>query len=78
MACLNTSVLLACCLCLLDGALTESGDCSDVWNVRYSSAHYTTESRRGLVHVSLLIVGHDIHTLSVSVIFVINSFLFGI
>ena len=27
--------------------LTESGNCSGVWNVRYSSAHYTTESRRG-------------------------------
>ena len=46
----------------VDGALTESGDCSDVWNVRYSSARYTAESRRGLVHVSLLIVGHDIHS----------------
>ena len=25
----------------VDGALTESVNCSDVWNVRYSSAHYT-------------------------------------
>ena len=40
-------VLLACCLCLVDRALPESGNCSDVWNVRYSSAHYTIESRRG-------------------------------
>ena len=31
----------------VDGALTESGDCSDVRNVWYSSAHCTTESRRG-------------------------------
>ena len=30
----------------VDGALTESVNCSDVWNVRYSSAHYTIESRR--------------------------------
>ena len=45
--CLNTSVLLPCCLCSVDGALTESGNFSDVWNVSYSSAHYTTESRRG-------------------------------
>ena len=30
----------------VDRALTESGNCSDVWNVRYSSAHYTIESRR--------------------------------
>ena len=36
-ACLNTSV---------DGALTESGDCSDVWNVWYSSARCTTGGRR--------------------------------
>ena len=34
-------------LCSVDGALTESGNCSDVWNVRYRSAHYTPESRRG-------------------------------
>ena len=39
--------LLACHLCLVDGALTESGNCSDVWNVSHSSAHYTVESRRG-------------------------------
>ena len=35
------------CLCFVGWALTESGNCSDVWNVWYSSAHYTTESRRG-------------------------------
>ena len=46
-ACLNTSVLLPCCLCSVDGALTESGNCPDVWNVWYSSARCTTESRRG-------------------------------
>ena len=27
--------------------LTESGNCSDVWNVSYSSAHNTTGSRGG-------------------------------
>ena len=31
----------------VDRALTESGNCSDVWNVRYSSAHYTIESHGG-------------------------------
>ena len=46
-ACLNTSVLLPCFSYLVDRALTESGNCSDVWNVWYSSAHYTIESRRG-------------------------------
>ena len=46
-ACLNTSVLLPSCLFLVDRALTESGDCSDVWNVLYRSAHYTIESRGG-------------------------------
>ena len=46
-ACLNTSVLPPCCLCSVNGALTESGNCSDVWNVSYSSAHYTPGSRRG-------------------------------
>ena len=46
-ACLDTSVLLPCCLCSVDGALTESGNCSDVWNVWYSSTHCTTESRGG-------------------------------
>ena len=46
-ACLNTSVLLPCCLCLVDRALTQSGNCSDVWNVWCSSAHYNMESRRG-------------------------------
>ena len=34
-------------LCLVERALSESGDCSDVWNVRYSSAHFSTGSRRG-------------------------------
>ena len=37
-ACLNTSVLLSCCLCLVNRALAESGNCSDVWNVWYSNA----------------------------------------
>ena len=46
-ACLNTSVLLPCCLCLVDGALSGSGDCPDVWNVWCSSAHYTIASRGG-------------------------------
>ena len=46
-ACLNASFLLPCCLCLVDGALTGSGNCSDVWKVWYSSARFTTESRRG-------------------------------
>ena len=46
-ACFNTSDLLPRCLCLVDRALTESGNCSDVWNVWYSSAHNTPESRRG-------------------------------
>ena len=31
--CLNTSVLLPCCLCLVDSALIKSGNCSAVWNV---------------------------------------------
>ena len=31
----------------VDGALTESVNCSDVWNVSYSSSHCTTESRGG-------------------------------
>ena len=46
-ACLNTSVLLLCCLCSVGRALTESGNCSDVSNVLYSSAQNTIESRRG-------------------------------
>ena len=46
-ACLKTSVLPPCFLCLVDRALTESGTCCDVWNVWCSSAHYTPESRRG-------------------------------
>ena len=61
-ACLNTSVLLSYCLCLVDGALTEPGDCSDIWSVWYSSAHYTIKSRRGIVHWSFFIVGHDLHS----------------
>ena len=46
------SFLLPCCLCSVDRALTESGDCCDVWNVWYGSARYTTGSRRG-THTSI-------------------------
>ena len=38
----STLQVLACCLCLVDRALTESGDCSDVWNgvVQQRSLHH--------------------------------------
>ena len=71
-ACLNTSVPLACCLCLVDRALAESGACSDVWNVWYSSARCT------IVHWSLCTVEHDIHSRSFFFVFSLgNSFLFS-
>ena len=54
---LQCSVHLACCLCLVDRALTESDDCADVWNARHSSAHYNIESRRGTrISITLILV----------------------
>ena len=66
---LSHYLLLACCLCLADRALTESGNFSDVWKVWCSSARYTIESRRGIVHWKLFIVGHDIHSQYFCVVF---------